>query len=516
MNKGIVMQLDSKHMVVMTADGQFCKVRRRSDNEQIGEEVYFPNTVTFLKRKSIQAVIASSAAAVLLFVIFTSSLGGSERFKENEVAAYVTLDINPSIELGINGKEIVIEARGINEDGLKLLSGMDVEGSSLDAATDIIMNEVDEQGYLSKEDGDIVISSTLIHENTLLDKKELSQKVKQQVSEAILVKHPESQATYPVTALETPKELRNAALSKGISTSKMALYLQAKSEGEEISLEELQHKSIHAIVKKHANLEKIVKKSIATKKELSKLLDDEKQGKLNQGQKQDKDDAAVPAVKPVKPVKSKPIDKPDSIKKFNAEGKSSWDKDKSDDKKDHSDYDKDDDQGRDNDKGNNKDRDRDKDNNRDRDNDQDNNNRTDQKQDDEKLSSQKNPGDIELVSDKKLEENERQIKKDRDKAIKLRMKYEKELEDLRKREEKTLKKALEKAKEAAERKKQDERKKEVEDKQQEDGKKEQESKKEQVLKKNEAEKKLKEKKEQERKVQQSRHEILHKSARISA
>lgn len=60
--------------------------------------------------------------------------------------AYVGIDVNPSIELGINRFDRVADTRSYNEDGAELLQAVDVAGMSYEEALDALAQEL--QGYI--------------------------------------------------------------------------------------------------------------------------------------------------------------------------------------------------------------------------------------------------------------------------------------------------------------------------------------------------------------------------------
>lgn len=75
---------------------------------------------------------------------------------------YVTLDINPSVELIVNRREVVIYANPLNEDGEVLLSEVDVIGMDLDEAIDLIIQTAIELGYIDVDAEETIVSVTAI------------------------------------------------------------------------------------------------------------------------------------------------------------------------------------------------------------------------------------------------------------------------------------------------------------------------------------------------------------------
>lgn len=66
-------------------------------------------------------------------------------------AAYVGIDVNPSVELGINRFDRVVEANAYNQDGQDVLDQAQVEGMPYADALDAIERAMVDQGYLSDD-----------------------------------------------------------------------------------------------------------------------------------------------------------------------------------------------------------------------------------------------------------------------------------------------------------------------------------------------------------------------------
>ena len=94
---------------------------------------------------------ALAAAACLLAVV--AGVFGFRLY--NDPAAYVGIDINPSLELSVNAFGTVIDARPLNEDADAVLQGVALEGRSYeDALAALLQSEalstyIDEDAYVS-------------------------------------------------------------------------------------------------------------------------------------------------------------------------------------------------------------------------------------------------------------------------------------------------------------------------------------------------------------------------------
>ncbi|MCM3628889.1 anti-sigma factor domain-containing protein [Paenibacillus glycanilyticus] len=290
MKRGIVLSIENKKAVVMTADGQFISIPHQS-HMRIGEETAILAETAVPRRKPKRIYwYTGAAAAILLFFIPFFYLTTAEA---HPVVAYVSLDINPSIELGLDKQQRVQELNGLNSDGQAIVSKLNYKGKPLEAVAASIMSTVAAEHYLDKPDKDIVITSLMLDDKSLADDLErlvttaIDEKVKETIKQIDATKVPN------VTVLSVPNEVREEASANGISSGKMAVYLMAKDEGYEIELEQMKVQSIAEATQAAGGVKKIVEQG-ASKERLKELAQKEKQSKK----------AAKPAADQAKPAKA--------------------------------------------------------------------------------------------------------------------------------------------------------------------------------------------------------------------
>ena len=82
--------------------------------------------------------------ALVFGLTLTSCLGG----KEEGSTSYVSVEINPGVEIVVDGNGEVLSANGTNDDGKALIFDVKFEGKSIEEVIEIIMAEAEECGYL--------------------------------------------------------------------------------------------------------------------------------------------------------------------------------------------------------------------------------------------------------------------------------------------------------------------------------------------------------------------------------
>jgi uncharacterized lipoprotein YehR (DUF1307 family) len=119
-----------------------------------------------LLMKKITTFISALLVGILIF-----SFSGCGKFSKNknsvgEAKTFVSLDVNPQIELTVDEKNKVVSVHASNEDGKVLLYGeTSFKGLSLEKAVDKITNLAVELGYLSKENKVIQTSIVTVDES---------------------------------------------------------------------------------------------------------------------------------------------------------------------------------------------------------------------------------------------------------------------------------------------------------------------------------------------------------------
>ncbi|GMB10102.1 anti-sigma factor domain-containing protein [Thermolongibacillus altinsuensis] len=211
MKKGIVLEVDDDFVTLLTPDGEFVQIKKEG-SYQIGQEIEgIPmrrqkTKKPFFHFSSFKLAVASIAAVCLLVLSLFSSV------TSNEVYAYLSIDINPSIELMINKKLEVINVRGYNQDGEKLVANLSdwKEKKFVDVTKKIIELSM-KNGYLHK--GEEVLITTVEKKAN----RSSSQRLAKELDE---VKRSYQKQDIVVTTKKSTLELRKEAIEKGFTTGK--------------------------------------------------------------------------------------------------------------------------------------------------------------------------------------------------------------------------------------------------------------------------------------------------------
>ncbi len=300
--RGVVVEIKPASCIIITPDGGFEEVRRPGGDIRPGDEI-LSASVSWPPR--VQTLLRPLLAAAMIFIAVFAGYGYSGRFQPQPVA-YVSLDINPSIEMGVDRDNRIVTIRGLNRDGEELLLKLNLKRLDLYRGISVIVGEAIKQGYIRADQDNFVLSTIAstgmensdsgITVNRLAGQTE---KIEVTIEDTVVAKGMSTR----VAVEEVKPEFRKKALAEGISPGKLLFRERAKGNKVQVDIDELKVKSIRSLEKtKHIRLEQMfpgVKEKRADKKAGGKKAERPVQGvpanDLSPGQetkKQDKERGA--------------------------------------------------------------------------------------------------------------------------------------------------------------------------------------------------------------------------------
>lgn len=182
------------------------------------------------------AAIAAVLVLIVAGVFAMKTFGGSSA---DALAAVVSLDVNPSIELNVDKDENVLSAKGLNADGKTVLGDMQLKGSKLDVAVNAIIGSMLQNGYLDDMANSILLSvSGVDGYNAETLRSKLASDVNKQLKDCAVLSQDVSGADSETVKL---------AEKYDISVGKAALIRQIVSADARHSFEELAPLSINEL-----------------------------------------------------------------------------------------------------------------------------------------------------------------------------------------------------------------------------------------------------------------------------
>ncbi|MCQ6277350.1 anti-sigma factor domain-containing protein [Bacillus sp. V3B] len=215
MKKGIVMEINERFLTILTPEGEFLRSQKLNSYYEIGQEIdffpveqeereksFFISTLTTFKGK---IALTTALAFVLMFISIIPF------YQNNQVYAYLSIDINPSLELGINKNYEVVELIPYNEDGKKIVNQLDGwKKKDVSDVTSEIIHEMKDQGYM--ESNDEVVIATVYAQETI---EENDTRWNEEMDGVQAVIHSEN---LDLTVVEGTREDREKAKEEGLTT----------------------------------------------------------------------------------------------------------------------------------------------------------------------------------------------------------------------------------------------------------------------------------------------------------
>lgn len=196
------------------------------------------------KRPFIKSMIPLAAAAMLLLLF------GSWYRTYQVVDSEIYLDVNPSIELKTNKKNEVIELRASNAEGEVLLQDIDYSGKSYEDVTEMILEELIEEGYLRSQEEVMLLS--------VFSRNEMKEEEKLTRLDDLIHAYLKNREIVPILLnqrLEKTRAIENYAKEYGISISKMTFIRNLMILQEGLKVEDLVKLSLEELVLLSKDLE---------------------------------------------------------------------------------------------------------------------------------------------------------------------------------------------------------------------------------------------------------------------
>ncbi|MCA0986692.1 anti-sigma factor domain-containing protein [Guptibacillus algicola] len=242
MKNGVIMEIRGRKAVVLTPDGEFTTIYlKRNHNLSIGSEIKLAQKPQKNRKGYFipsMPTMAGMASIIMLFVIVASVIPVPNN---DAVAAYVSFDINPSIEVGINSDLEVVQYQAWNSDGEGLNLDHTTKNMPLAEFANVLVSKLEENGYLMDQ-GQLLIVASNVEKNSRYQeiKNKLEVTINSLKQNEVLTK----QAVAITTILHADYQTRNKAIEKGVSPGKYMTYLAAQDRGVAITLEDARNLSI--------------------------------------------------------------------------------------------------------------------------------------------------------------------------------------------------------------------------------------------------------------------------------
>jgi len=255
--RGVVMERQGKRVTVLTPQGEWRTLYLTGSVPEVGEEIMLPP----LKKKMLRPLMGAIAVILLLVLTLPLARQALAPAVPGELAYYIAIDINPSIELAVDKRERVIDARGLNSDGENLLAAIALKDEKAAAAIEILAKEAVRQGYfLPGQQGAMLLAVVPVLANNQ-ENMVAGDALGRRLTGAAQNIFRQAQVKAVVQATTVQPEIRQHAADTGLSAGKYGILLEALEAGLPVTADDLQQESVaKALAKYNGNWQQIWEK----------------------------------------------------------------------------------------------------------------------------------------------------------------------------------------------------------------------------------------------------------------
>ncbi|MFC7394335.1 anti-sigma factor domain-containing protein [Scopulibacillus cellulosilyticus] len=240
MSRGILMSREGRRGVLLTKDGAFESIKlKRAADVSVGESI-LENDLSHPLPFYMKIWIPTLAACFSLICIFILING---MIKNKAVAAYVSFDINPSIEVSVNRKLHVLSVKPMNADAKAILEDpnqyikMPLETFALKVA-----GKLADSGYF-KDHPEVLITTALTNHISKHKRAGFSKQMDQAV-EGFSNQKAFQKSLGHCEVLPTTVKMHDKAKKRGLSTGKYLVYLDASKYKKDLTIDKAKQLSV--------------------------------------------------------------------------------------------------------------------------------------------------------------------------------------------------------------------------------------------------------------------------------
>lgn len=229
--KSAINQIKAEEALISRTEGF---LKEALMNENTTNIKYSHRRTFFMKKKFI--------AAACMATLLVGGSGAAYAYYQTPVS-YLSLDINPSVEIGVNAFDKVVKVKGINDDGNKILANVHIKGSNVTVAVSTLVYSAVDYGFIA-DDGSSVVSLT-----SETDDSKTAAKLESDAETGANQALEESDTTATVIKDNVALARRDQARALGISPGKLNLINKLQKVDPTATVDEYKDASVKDIMK---------------------------------------------------------------------------------------------------------------------------------------------------------------------------------------------------------------------------------------------------------------------------
>ena len=238
MNKGFKTYMDR----VYAGDAQKAQTKD-AVMEALAQRAPRMQRSTAKKRTKLGKLGVGIAAAAACMVVAVTGYAYYETPVE-----YISLDINPSVELGVNAFQKVVRAQGINQDGADLIGNLNLHNMSVEDAVRVLVSQACTQEYIASDGSSVIALTTLAR--TAEQAMALGEQSEQGAEIAL-----QQQNAFAILYGDTAElAIRTQAQQMGVSAGKYQLMLALQAMDPSMDMNQFKNMTVSQIMLKAGEL----------------------------------------------------------------------------------------------------------------------------------------------------------------------------------------------------------------------------------------------------------------------
>lgn len=226
LNKGTVMEAYRDWAVIMNDRCEFIKIRTKNILVP-GENIEYLTKDIIAGRNFLTRNLSIAASFIICFITAAFIF---QYISLNRVYAYIGLEINPSLEIAVNNRNLVAGVRAFDEEGLKLVQENNFSKIHLETALKELLAQSLEYEYLHGDNPNVIGVSVCT-----ADSGELMAMVEETIKEVLAENNIES----TIFIFHMDKQTREEAVKNNVSPIRYLLWTKAKEQGLSLPFEEI-------------------------------------------------------------------------------------------------------------------------------------------------------------------------------------------------------------------------------------------------------------------------------------
>lgn len=245
------------------------KLRKVFEENVANQENIRRNVLNNDTKNGVISMKKISAVAAILVATVVLSLGGYKVYATP--VNYLSVDINPSVKLGINLFDKVIEIVPLNKEAKEIVDDLELKNENIEDAVSKIILEATKEGYIDEEAEDNAVLITSYSDN---DKK--ADKIKDKVEKKVKEELDKEEVVVEIIEEKLEKkehmteDIKGEAQKYDISNGKMLLIKKAVDANSDFEESELAEKSVKEIMTIINDAKKEEKNETKEEKQLDK------------------------------------------------------------------------------------------------------------------------------------------------------------------------------------------------------------------------------------------------------